>query len=419
MSEFSNLLWLLIMILLLQLAGLVFAVLSDSYIKRAHRIIMMIIAASVFLLIVQNIVEYFLVTFYFNPLLRTINSIVGYSLRPMILLLFFYIVDESKDYNWSWALVTLNAAIHLTAFFSGLVFRITPENSYERGPLGYCCHIVSAILLFQILFISLHQYGGIHKWDVVIPLFNATLIVGAVVADSFIDMDNYPVSYLTSAVVLCCVFYYIWLHLQFVREYEQSMQAEQRIQLMISQIQPHFLFNTLSTIQALCLIDPDKASDTVGKFGVYLRQNLESLNQPGLIPFDKELEHVRLYADIEMIRFPFIKVEYFIEDRAFSLPALSVQPLVENAIRHGVRVRDEGLVTVRTWKDLNAHIISITDNGCGFDVKAAEQSDKSHIGIRNVRERLEKMCGGTLTIKSMIGEGTSVLISIPSEKGIV
>ncbi len=416
---FNNLSLLVIMILLLMLAGLVFAVLSDAYIKRAHRIIMMIIAASAFLLIAQNLLDYLLSNVYANPLLRTINSVIGYSLRPMILLLFFYIVDESKDYNWSWLLVIVNAGIHMTALYSGIVFLITPENSYVRGPLGYCCHIVSGILLFQILFISLHQYGGIHKWDVVIPLFNAALIVGAVIADSFIDMDDYPVSYLTSAVILSCVFYYIWLHLQFVREYELSMQAEQRIQLMISQIQPHFLFNTLSTIQALCLIDPDKASDTVGKFGAYLRQNLESLDQPGLIPFDKELEHVKLYADIEMIRFPFIKVEYYIEDHDFSLPALSVQPLVENAIRHGVRVREEGLVTVRTWKDIGAHIISITDNGCGFDVKAAEQSDKSHIGIRNVRERLEKMCDGTLTIKSMIGEGTSVLIRIPSEKGIV
>ena len=416
MSVFDPSSLLLIASLLLTLMGLVFAVLADPYVKRVHRIVMMIIITCVMLLIVQNIYEYLLEEFIVNIPARTFVCIIGYTLRPLIMVLFFYIIDDSKDYDSSWILVVTNALFHFTAFFSGLVFTISKDNIFIRGPMGYTCHVVSAILLIQLLHLSFSEYSSLHTTGIIIPVFNAALIVVSVIADSTDLLKGVPVTGLTAAIVMSCVFYYIWLHLQFVQSYEDNVQAEQRIQLMMSQIQPHFLFNTLSTIQALCLIDPGKAADTVGKFGTYLRQNLESIDHTGLIPFEKELDHVKIYASIEMIRFPSIKVEYYIDDSDFSLPALSVQPLVENSIRHGVRSREEGLVIVRAWKDKDAHMITITDNGVGFDVKSAEQSDKSHIGLRNVRERIEKMCGGTLTIRSMIGEGTSVTISIPDVK---
>ena len=91
-----------------------------------------------------------------------------------------------------------------------------------------------------------------------------------------------------------------------------------RTQLLVSQIQPHFIFNTLSTIQALCRIDPEKAFDTIEKFGTYLRMNLESMGQPTLIPFQKELEHTRIYAEIEMLRYPEIHIVYDIRDDDFA-----------------------------------------------------------------------------------------------------
>ena len=188
--------------------------------------------------------------------------------------------------------------------------------------------------------------------------------------------------------------------------------AEQRIEIMMTQIQPHFLNNTLSTIQALCRIDPEKAFDTTAKFGTYLRQNIEFLNQPDLIPLEKEIEHTRLYADIERLRFPNITVVYDLGDTEFSLPVLTIQPLVENAIRHGVRIRKSGLVTVRTQAYDDRHEITITDNGKGFEPRTATRGGM-HIGIQNVRERIERMCGGTLKIDSKIGEGTTVTIQLP------
>ena len=155
---------------------------------------------------------------------------------------------------------------------------------------------------------------------------------------------------------------------------------------------------------------------TIGLFSAYLRQNLESLNEAAVIPLSKELEHTRIYTEIEMIRFPNIRIEYDIRDGEYGVPALTVQPMVENAIRHGVRSRKEGIVKIAAYREDAVHIIVIEDNGVGFDEHSANETDGMHIGISNVRERLERMCLGTMTIDSRLGEGTKIVLRIPVSK---
>ena len=217
------------------------------------------------------------------------------------------------------------------------------------------------------------------------------------------------------AIVISCIFHYYWLHMQSVHQFETNLMTQQRIKIMISQIQPHFLCNTIATFRALCKKDPDKAAQVAEKFGLYLRQNLDSLNSENLIPFEKEIGHTKIYADIEMVRFENVRVEYDIQDTDFLLPPLTVQPMVENAIRHGVRIRQEGVVSVSTFLSDNSHVIVIRDNGIGFDESKIDRSDGKHIGIQNLKERMEKLCGGTLTIESVPDEGTTVTIRIPAE----
>jgi len=248
-----------------------------------------------------------------------------------------------------------------------------------------------------------------------ILLLDAGLLVLATVWD-WLQGGSGPISWLTVVVVSSCLFYYLWLHMQSAFAHEQALEAEQRIQIMMSQIQPHFLFNTLSTIQALCRIDPEKASETTEKFGTYLRMNIDSISQSSLIPFRKELEHTRIYADIEMMRFPYIHISYDIKEDDFELPALSIQPMVENAIRHGVRGRYNGSVKIMTRGEENEIVISVIDNGKGFDPEGTEEAGGMHIGIRNVRERIEVLCGGTLEIESEPGKGSTVTIRLPRRK---
>ena len=399
--------------MLLLLLGLVFTVLIDPYIQKNNRRIMLVIAALCLVLIVQNLWENELAIGPARTLYRTIIAICGYSIRPVFLILFLYIVQpEGKRWFW-WALAGINAAVYCTALFSGVCFYISRNNHYISGPLADTALYVSVILLGNLLIQTVRNFRESGKQEKWIPMIIAAMIVASVILDSQIGFKEQPIAFLTIAIVVGSVFYYIWLHLQFVREHERDLKAAQRIQIMMTQIQPHFLYNTLSTIQALCRTDPEKAFTVTEKFGIYLRQNLDSLNQTSLIPIQKELEHTRVYAEIEAVRFPHIRIDYQISDTDFSVPALTVQPLVENAIRHGVRIRHSGLVTVAARKCAACHEIIISDNGKGFDTEALEQAGEGHIGIRNVRERIETMCGGSLSVDSRIGEGTTVTIRIP------
>ena len=398
------------------LAGFVLALLADSYIDREHKRNILIILLLTFSLILQTALEYRISEGTPQPFLRTVVSIYGYCVRPVLVVLVYHIISDGEKTLPAWILTGINAAVYLTALFTPLAFWITKNNVFHRGPLGFTCHVVTALLLANLVCLTVRKYGRVRWQDAVIPIFNSAIIAASIVLDYLAPL-NHPVSCLNIAIVISCALYYIWIHLQFVREHERSLHAEQRIQIMMTQIQPHFLYNTIATFKALCRKDPERAAELADKFGVYLRQNLDSLGVTGNIPFQKELEHTRLYTEIEMVRFENIRVEYDIADDGFELPPLTLQPIVENAIRHGVRSRRDGLVRVVARRRENCHEIVIKDNGIGFDPNAVESAGSGHIGIRNVRERIEQMCSGTLILESKVGEGTTATIRIPAEGG--
>jgi len=195
--------------------------------------------------------------------------------------------------------------------------------------------------------------------------------------------------------------------------------AQNKISTMISQIQPHFMYNTLAVIKHLCDTDPQTAKETIIEFSNYLRGNLDSLSQIELIPFDKELAHTETYLKIEKKRFDdMLSINYDIKVRDFYLPALTLQPIVENAVRYGVtKKEDGGAVTICTEETDYAFLITVTDDGVGFDTqKQQTQNGRRHIGIENVRNRIFSMCGGTVDVQSKPGEGTRAVISIPKER---
>ena len=410
MSTNMQLLGKLELALLLQLIGLVIVVIADSYLQKKQKRILLLIALLAFSLLVRDRWDSVL-TERPDRLLRTLLGIYGYGIRPVILVLYLKTLEMNRSRKLLWCLVAANAAIYLSALFSGISFRITEENLFAMGPLGYIGHVLCAGLLAMLVYESVKKSLQRNATGSFILLLDAGLLVLATVWD-WLQGGSGPISWLTVVVVSSCLFYYLWLHMQSAFAHEQALEAEQRIQIMMSQIQPHFLFNTLSTIQALCRIDPEKASETTEKFGTYLRMNIDSISQSSLIPFRKELD----YADIEMMRFPYIHISYDIKEDDFELPALSIQPMVENAIRHGVRGRYNGSVKIMTRGEENEIVISVIDNGKGFDPEGTEEAGGMHIGIRNVRERIEVLCGGTLEIESEPGKGSTVTIRLPRRK---
>ena len=191
--------------------------------------------------------------------------------------------------------------------------------------------------------------------------------------------------------------------------------TESRIATMISQIQPHFIYNTLGTIEQLCITEPKEASKLVRNFSLYLRGNFSELDNAKPIRFSQEMNHVKHYTDIEQVRFPDMTIQYDLRSVEFLLPALSVQPLVENAIKHGLMGLEEGgIVMISAYETENSYVVEVTDDGVGFDMNAGYDETK-HVGIKNIRGRIEAMCGGTLSIESEVGKGTKATIRIPKE----
>ena len=184
------------------------------------------------------------------------------------------------------------------------------------------------------------------------------------------------------------------------------------MQLVLSQIQPHFIYNTLSSIRSI-EGNPEETKRAITEFANYIRGNLSALDGKELIPFSEELDFVKDYVSLQQRRFPNrINVIYDITDKDFMVPPLTVQILVENAIKHGILVRyDSGLVIVQTRLERNNHVIVVSDDGVGFDVKKLDNTDR--VGLRAVRNRLEYYLEGTLFIESEVGHGTDVVIEIP------
>ena len=192
--------------------------------------------------------------------------------------------------------------------------------------------------------------------------------------------------------------------------------AESRISTMMSQIRPHFIYNTLGSIEQLCELDPPKAGELVHNFAKYLRGNFGELDNPKPILMSQEMEHVHHYINIENVRFPDMTFSFEMKSEDFSLPALTVQPIVENAIKHGLmKLEKGGSIRVISYETDTDYCISVEDDGVGFDTSKL-LDEKKHIGIRNIRDRLKVMVGGTLEIESTQGVGTKVLITIPKER---
>ena len=191
--------------------------------------------------------------------------------------------------------------------------------------------------------------------------------------------------------------------------------AESRIATMMSQIRPHFIYNTLGSIEQLCKLDPPRAGELVHNFAKYLRGNFRELDNPKPILMSQEMEHVHHYISIENVRFPDMTFTFEINSDDFRIPALTVQPIVENAIKHGLmKLAKGGTIRVVSFETDTDYCISVVDDGVGFDTSTLFE-DRNHVGLRNIRERLRVMVNGTLTIESTPGVGTKVLITIPKE----
>ncbi|MFK7693590.1 ATP-binding protein [Paenibacillus sp. HJGM_3] len=204
---------------------------------------------------------------------------------------------------------------------------------------------------------------------------------------------------------------------------------DMEVAFLQSQIKPHFLFNVLNTILSLTYRDVEQARKLTIELADYLRGSFSFNNLQKGVPFSSELALIQSYAEIEKMRFlDSVQVKYDIaeETQHVKIPPLLLQPLVENAIRHGIgRREDGGTVIVRAYRADEHVIFEIEDDGVGMtqerldDALAGEsferQGARSGVGLKNISKRLKFAYGAALQVQSSVGAGTKVTIRIPAE----
>ena len=424
MTEFLNYINERFLILVLGIS-LVLILIFISRIDKKDKIILGLIVGATITLSIFEFVETLFdadhVSYHNFP--RYLFSALAYIMRPIIIVLFFHIRFNlnRKQKLLVWAGAAVNAVMYTFMLFAykfeamRFVVWFSDKNTFVRTNLGYTVHVICAYYLVLLVVTSIIDTNRHHTGRQInfIIFGGAITAVTAQVLSMVLDLKY---SNTSDVYVIGAILYYTYLgHDKSKKEAvaQAKMMQEKTTALMLSQIQPHFIYNTLATIQVLCELDPEKASQTIDDFSTYLRMNTDALSKTGPVTLEEEIRHTKAYAKIEMIRFDNVRVEFDIKDNDFKLPVLTVEPLVENAIKYGARERDEGIVTVSTYKEGNYHVLVIKDNGLGFDVNKVKTDGKQHVGVNNVKTRIIKMMNGTFTVESVIGEGTTVTIMIP------
>lgn len=362
-------------------------------------------------------------------LLMKIGLFLSCGYGYLVLIFYAYclvsFVREKKKISWKFAraivvLCAILAVLNIMSIYNGTLFYIDNTGTLTYTDLYIIVNLFDLGMILTQLFFVLKYKKTLTRRGTWILLTFSIFPLAAMPLQLFWDTTPKCMATTMSLIALYMLFQgevtrQLAEKKKELAEKERQL-GESRIATMISQIQPHFIYNTLGTIEQLCLEQPEKASKLVHDFSLYLRGNFSQIDHAALIGLSKELEHVRHYADIEQTRFPDMTIQFDLHSSEFLLPALTVQPLVENAIKHGLmKLESGGTVTIRTYETDKHYCVSVVDDGVGFEASALRDETK-HIGIRNIRGRVEAMCNGTLMIDSAPGKGTTALIKIPKEE---
>ena len=364
----------------------------------------------------ENVIPIKILSFFSDAFLCALISLYAYCLTEYI--------NERKKISYGYTnLITVLCGISLVLWlinaFNGMYIYYDATGLDQTGPhylLSQAFNVVLPAMTMVLAFRYHDVIGWRNTWIWVLYGLIPVLSIPAQVL--------WAVTPVCIATTVSLVLVYTLIHVEqaereanIEKELAQKELAlsESNNSLVLSQIQPHFLYNALTSIYRLCDVKPEAAKEAVSNFSKYLRGNLDSIKQTKMISFADELKHLQAYLSLEKIRYDdYLDVKYDISVTEFFIPPLTVQPLVENAVNHGISdLPGGGLVTISTEEKRDYYEIRVSDNGVGFDPSKIPKDGRSHVGIANVQSRLNIMCHGTLDIKSAPGDGTVAIIQIP------
>lgn len=304
--------------------------------------------------------------------------------------------------------------------FTGWLYYVDEDNLYVRGKFAILnnTYLVFLIVIWCILLI---KYGKLlpRKYLICILIYMIAPEVAGIVQTFFYGLSIIQIVTTMSIMVIFIV--QAWNRTDFymmeakkAAEERESMH-EWKMRTLRAQIQPHFIFNCLSTIHYLCEADPHMAAEATQRFSTFLRATVDGFDKEQCVSLTEEMYLVNNYLYLEKLRYgDRIHIEKRMEVNDMELPSFTIQTLVENAVKHGIAPKfGGGTIWINTYEEEDNYVIEIKDDGIGFDPTEIQNDGKNHVGLKNARERVEHLCGGKLEFVSTVGEGSTSKVFIP------
>ena len=365
----------------------------------------------------------------------TIANLLTYLATAVLPLTYcFYVVNSTKGEEdrrllnvcGCVALIAI-ALIFVNQFFHNIYYIDPMTNLYVRNDAGFA--FISALTIFElvcgIVYLVMYKNNIDKNRYIALLIFIIMPLVAAL-----LQIVYYGHSLTSIACLICALI----LFAQAIDDNARTIIDQQvliiqqdneldklKTQIALSQIRPQFISDALDRALDLCDSDIQKAQQVISNLSAYIKQDLESIENTAMIPFENELEHTKIFLALEKARVgERFDVDITTEVTDFDMPALTLQPLVEHAITRGIYKLPDGVkgkIFISTERGDGYIKVQVRDNGVGFDSRSFVRDDFNNEKIkdlRNVRERLRIMEDAELHIRSKEGEGTTADIIIPS-----
>lgn len=319
-------------------------------------------------------------------------------------------------------LMVISIVILVFDQYTHRVYFFDDDNVYHRGesyvlaliPVFACFALILFIVFYYRKYISRLQFFALLVY-LSFPVCSAVIMAVTGEVSSIINIS------ITISLMLMYLFYEIEKNQRMLKQAEDLVEYERannqfKNYMLWTQIQPHFIYNNLNVIQFLCKKNPELAAEAVVNLSAFLRSYIDAYDMDVCIPISEELEIINHYLYMQKLRYgDKLEIEIAVDNENFSVPPLSVETLVENAVRHGVAKKTEGgRVSIRVYENENEYLTKVEDNGVGFDSAELEGDDgKNHVGLKNTNSRLKFMINGYLEVESQVGMGCRAIVHVP------
>jgi sensor histidine kinase YesM len=319
-------------------------------------------------------------------------------------------------------IMTVSLVILIFDQYRHYIYFFDNENYYHRGQNYYLALIPVFLCFILIVFICFYYrkyFSTLQKISLLVylsfPICSAIIMVATGEVSSIINIA------ITISLVIMYLFYELDKNRRMLEQAEKLIEKEKinaqfKNTMLWTQIQPHFIYNNLNVIQFLCKKDPELAAEAVVHLSAFLRSYIDAYDMDMCIPISEEMDVINHYIYIQKLRYgDKLDVKLDVGDFDFSVPPLSIECLVENAIRHGVAQKVEGgKVSIRIMENVDEFMVEVEDNGVGFDAEELKIADgKNHVGLKNTNSRLQYMVNGHLEVQSQVGQGCRAIVHIP------